>query len=102
MLALISEEQKQNQKGNERDLVELEEVSLSLDKPNENAPDKNVGQLQREGITARFIGFIIIALGATFGLLSVGMCALWCRRQYKDAFYDDLRQRDSFNDLTSG
>lgn len=91
MLTLISEDQKQTLKGKEKDVVELEEVSTSEEQQIDSQPAKNVGKQQPEGLTARFIGFIIIALVATFGILSVGMCALWCRRKYKDAFYEELR-----------
>lgn len=63
--------------------------------------DKNIGEVP-DGSAARFIGYIIIALVVTFGLLSMGMCALWCRRQYKRYFIEERRQRENFDEIVAG
>ena len=64
--------------------------------------DKNIGEVPSGGSTARFIGYIIIALVITFGLLSMGMCALWCRRQYKRYFIEERRQRENLDEIAAG
>lgn len=43
------------------------------------------------------IGFVV-----TFTLLSMGMCALWCRRQYKKHFIEERRQRESHDEIVAG
>lgn len=63
---------------------------------------KNIGEVPRNGNPARFIGFIILALAITFGLLSMGMCALWCRRQYKRYFIEERRQRENIEEIVAG
>lgn len=63
--------------------------------------NKNVGKVNRDGSTARFIGFLIIALVASFGFLSLGLCAYWCRRRYKECFIEERRQHQ-YDDILTG
>lgn len=32
----------------------------------------------------------------------MGMCALWCRRQYKRYFIEERRQRENFDEIVAG
>lgn len=65
--------------------------------------DKNIGvEPPNDGSIALFIGYIIIGVVVTFGLLSVGMCALYCRRQYKKHFLDVRKQEEAKQDENNG
>ena len=64
--------------------------------------DKNIGKIQRDVSTARRVSYIVIAVFVTFALLSMGMCALWCRRQYKKHFIEGRRQRENYDEIISG
>ena len=32
----------------------------------------------------------------------MGMCALWCRRQYKKHFIEERRQRENYDEILAG
>ena len=100
MLALMQE---QKPKVKDGDFVELEEIQTVADLQQLAATqDKNIGEIPKDGSTARFIGYLIIAFVVTFALLSMGMCALWCRRQYKKHFIEERRQRENYDEIVAG
>jgi len=50
--------------------------------------DENIGAMPKDPSTIRYSGFLFLGIFVTFLLLSVGMLALYCKRQYKKFYYE--------------
>lgn len=79
-MTINSDEENLELKEHPSPLTQNLEIISKSSKMNEGI-DKNIGvEPPNDGSIALFIGYIIIGVVVTFGLLSVGMCALYCRR----------------------
>lgn len=54
--------------------------------------NKNIGSdayISSHSNAAKAFGYILIALVITLALMLMGICALWCRRNFKKYFIDE-------------
>ena len=83
--------------------LEMEELGSTVQAEVTAITDNNIGDMgdiQNEGMSLRSFGLIILGIGFTFTLMGTGMLTMWCKRNYKQYYFEEqnrLRELDQEN-----